>query len=315
MKIIDFDESHIKEAERLALENYAEERCFVPALPEITAIPPLDCFAANGLGVAALEDDRLIGYLCCPEPWENAFDTAASGVFSPLHANGAAKKNRSMIYRRMYQAAARKWIDRSAAYHAICLYAHAEEALRGLFFYGFGMRCIDAVRSAELIGAAPPNGIVFRELEASELPVVRPLRKRLSDHMGESPCFMLSSPEEFECWLERRECSGTRLFAAFDGSKAIAFLELGGEGENFASQSPDMPNICGAYCLPEYRGKDVYAALLDYVVSALRDEGFVRIGVDFESINPTASGFWLKHFSAYTASVTRRIDDCALPRG
>jgi len=31
--------------------------------------------------------------------------------------------------------------------------------------------------------------------------------------------------------------------------------------------------------------------------------------VDFESINPSGSGFWLKFFHAYTNSVVRRIDD------
>ncbi len=38
-------------------------------------------------------------------------------------------------------------------------------------------------------------------------------------------------------------------------------------------------------------------------------EGFLRMGVDFESFNPTAYGFWLKHFTAYTYSVVRRVDE------
>jgi len=34
--------------------------------------------------------------------------------------------------------------------------------------------------------------------------------------------------------------------------------------------------------------------------------------VDFETFNPTAYGFWSKHFELYTNSLTRRIDECAL---
>jgi hypothetical protein len=51
---------------------------------------------------------------------------------------------------------------------------------------------------------------------------------------------------------------------------------------------------------------------LNYVITQLKSEGFESLGVDFEGFNPTASGFWLKYFTAYTNSVTRRIDECAL---
>lgn len=33
---------------------------------------------------------------------------------------------------------------------------------------------------------------------------------------------------------------------------------------------------------------------------------------EIQSFNPTAYGFWLKYFTAYTNSVVRRIDECAL---
>ncbi|MCI9073092.1 MAG: hypothetical protein HFH80_09920 [Lachnospiraceae bacterium] len=39
----------------------------------------------------------------------------------------------------------------------------------------------------------------------------------------------------------------------------------------------------------------------------LKAEGYTRLGVDYESINPTAWGFWNKYFEAYTYSLTRRI--------
>lgn len=33
------------------------------------------------------------------------------------------------------------------------------------------------------------------------------------------------------------------------------------------------------------------------------------LGLDFESINPTAYVFWTKYFTPYTHSVVRRIDE------
>ena len=68
-------------------------------------------------------------------------------------------------------------------------------------------------------------------------------------------------------------------------------------------------HIRGAYCLPEHRGKGLYQNLLNFTISVLKREGYTKLGVDFESFNPTARGFWLKYFTAYTNSVVRRIDE------
>jgi len=48
------------------------------------------------------------------------------------------------------------------------------------------------------------------------------------------------------------------------------------------------------------------------LIQKLKIKCYSRLGVDFESINPTAWGFWLKYFDAYTHSVVRRIDEKAV---
>ena len=73
-------------------------------------------------------------------------------------------------------------------------------------------------------------------------------------------------------------------------------------------------HIRGAYCLPEHRGKGLYQNLLNYTISKLKSEGYTRLGVNFESFNPTARGFWLKYFAPYTSSVVRRIDERIIQR-
>lgn len=93
MKFVTFGKEHLEEAKRIAWENYLEERVFVPALPEDIKLWDLNYFAKNGLGVAALNQGKLAGFLCWFSPWSGAFDTKNSlGTFSPLHANGAIKK-------------------------------------------------------------------------------------------------------------------------------------------------------------------------------------------------------------------------------
>lgn len=312
MKIVDFNMNHVASAALLAKENYEEEREYATSLPGIEAIPDLEYFARNGLGVAALEDERLIGFLCCYEPWDNAFDSAAKGTFSPIHAHGTIKENRQMIYKRMYQYAAEKWVKHKISYHGIALYAHDTESLDAFFTYGFGLRCMDAIRPMRELDCRPQEGLNFEELTKAEVSRIRELRKLQSDHMGYSPCFMYSSEEEFQAWLERAEERDSRLFVAKEGVKNIAFVEVTDAGENFVTEGKTMRNICGAYCLRSYRGKGIYQNLLNYTIRKLQEEGYKLLGVDFESFNPTAYGFWLKYFTAYTKSVVRRIDECAL---
>ena len=124
MEIIDFKREYIEEASLLAMANYNEERTKVTCLPEVSRIPGLQSFADNGLGVAAFENRKMTGFLCCCSPFEHAFHTEAVGTFSPVHAHGAVKENRAFLYRRMYQKAAEKWVEHKIVSHAVSLYAH-----------------------------------------------------------------------------------------------------------------------------------------------------------------------------------------------
>lgn len=298
---------------KIALDNYNEERRAVPILPEMDSVPELYDFAVNGLGVAAFEDGAMVGYLCCYAPWDNAFASTAKGTFSPIHAHGAVSENRVQIYQKLYQAAARKWVENGITYHAAALYAHDGEAVKALFTYGFGLRCVDAVRPLEKLNVPMCEGVSFYEQDKADLAQIREMRRMLSAHLGESPCFMYSSEEDFQSWLARAEKRNSRIFVAGYEKKPIAYLEIAeGGAENFATESAEMKNICGAFCMPVLRGKGIFQGLLDYTIGTLKAEGYRCLGVDFESFNPTGNAFWNKYFTAYTSSLTRRIDECAL---
>lgn len=314
MKIIDFTKELLPEARRLAMENYDEERKVVPILPENASLPPFfDELAENGFGVAAVDGDTLLGFLGAHGPWEPVFWTQNTrGVFSPLHAHGAVKENRIKIYQRMYQAAAEKWVKAGAASHAVTLYAHNAAANEAFFAYGFGLRCIDLIRPVDGLAFAEVENCVCYELPADRQQELRDMRRGLGDHLAQSPCFLLESPEDTLDWISKKEAEPPRTFVAEVGGTLAAYIEMKPEGENFAAYSPDMLNICGAYCRPEHRGGGVMKSLLGYALSVLRSEGFERLGVDCESFNPTARGFWTKYFEIYTHSVVQRIDENAV---
>ena len=308
MIIVNFEKQHIDAAKALALANYQEESSHVPELPASPVIPDLDWFAENGVGVAAMEDDRLVGFLCWVGPFENAFNSGIRGAYVPLHAHGAITQGRERIYQRLYQAAAETWVSQDALSHAVTLYAHDRQALHAFFGYGFGLRCVDAIRAVSPISGASAEGFTFRILPRSELGKVRQLRRLLSAHLMQSPCFMPDDPENVERWIDMAEQRDSQIFVAEKDTEVVAFIEVKEEGENFITYTPAMGNICGAFCLPEFRGTGLFATLLNEVISELNRRNIPLLGVDYESFNPTASGAWRKYFSPYTYSVVRRID-------
>lgn len=314
MEIVDFTRDYARAARRLAAENYAEERAAVPALPA-AEIPDPSPFADYQLGAAAVEGGRLLGFLAFYPPTEDAFgSTGVRGTFSPIHAHGAVKDGRGRVYDRLYQVAAAKLAAAGIPSHAVALYAHDAAAIEIFFQNGFGQRCADAIRPMTAIAAGRPAGAAFREVAPGSRAELLELHNLLIAHLGGSPCFMRYPPFIAEQLAPGRQGKDVRYFAAYCGGVPAAYLKLQDDGENFACGEPSMVSICGACCLPEYRGTGLARALLSFMIDALAAEGVRLLGVDFESFNPTVRGFWLKHFTAYTCSVVRRIDDRAVSR-
>ena len=310
MILTDFANRYAEEALALAAAQYEEERTYVPDLPAVDKLPSLEVYIQNGLGVAAVENGRLVGYLCCTSPFDNAFrSTHVKGVFSPMGINAAKQENRAGIYAAMYQAAGEKWVRTGAVSHAICLYTHDHEAQRQMNQYGFGMRCVDAIRPMTAINCEPCDGYELQELAPADFTAVLPLAALHDAHFRQSPTFMSRETETPAAFMEHNRGEAARYFTASYHGELCAYLKITNQGETFITLREDSRHIGGAYCLPAHRGRGVYQNLLDFAISALHKDGYTRLGVDFESINPAAYKFWLKYFSAYTFGVVRRIDE------
>ena len=317
LKIINFNENHIEQALKIARKNYENERKCIGILPEIEEYPDFTPFVKNGLGVSAFISEKMVGYLCCYDTFENAFGTMnAIGVWSPLHGNGIIDCDYKYVFDKMYEEAAKKWVDLKATSHAITFYAHNNLIQNQLYRYGFGLRCIDSIREINEIEFNYNLKYNILELEHNEFKLIYPIGILLCHHLWESPMFQHHTeireeekdgdPDEFAKWQINEKF---RYFVAKDDGKIIAYMKIHDEGENFIGDVKNMKHIHGAYYFPEYRGKGIMENILNFIIKKLRDENNQLMGVDFESFNPTAHNFWLKYFTEYTHSVVRRIDD------
>jgi GNAT superfamily N-acetyltransferase len=315
LKIIDFTENHIEQALSIAKDNYEKERKSVPILPEFIEFPDLSAFSKNGLGVSAFDENKMVGYLCCYKPVEKAFGTTnAIGVWSPLHGNGIIDCEYKNVFQKMYQEAAKKWVDLKATSHAITFYAHNSFIQSQLYSYGFGLRCIDTIKKMDEIEVNLENKYCISELEHNEFHLIFPIGLLLVDHLSKSPMFMRYAQDEIEDGHEYKFAQWQiqekyRYFTAKKDGNIIAYIKVHDEGENFIGDVKDMKHIHGAYCLSEYRGQGIIQNILNFIIKTLKEENINFLGVDFESFNPTANNFWLKYFTEYTNSVVRKIDD------
>ncbi|MBN2882187.1 MAG: GNAT family N-acetyltransferase [Clostridia bacterium] len=304
-----FENKHVEKAIQLVGEAYHDERSYVRCLPKEVSIPSLEKYAANSLGISAMQGDNLVGFLCCLSPWDNFFGTS-KGTFVPINAHATVRENRNNLYSLMYANAASIWVKKGILSHAIGVYAHDTEAVDSFFTNGFGLRTIDAVRSMEPLGFMEDNSnIKFFELESERYIEILPQLNSLIDHLNKSPNFMPHRKTDEGKFLNELENAPRRYFVAEADNRLIAHIKITESGESFIGSTKEMINIQGAYLEKEYRGAGVFQNLLDFSIKTLKNEGYSQIGVDFESFNPTARGFWLKYFTPYIYGLTRRIDE------
>ncbi|WP_105615820.1 GNAT family N-acetyltransferase [Vallitalea okinawensis] len=308
------NDNHIEEIADLALAEYQEECSIVLELPK-KDYKELFCrlladMVTNNLGVIALDKSKVVGFLTGYGPIDNFFGNV-KGIFSPIHGHGAIKDNRAYIYAMLYQKAAKIWVEQDILNHGIAIYAHNQVAINTFFQNGFGMRCVDAITSInndKIVYEVIPN-VEIKEIGIDEVPSLIDLNNELDLHLNSSPIFIPVQLLNSRKLIEKSISRHSRFFTATIQNKVIGYLEIKPSGETFIDDDHETMHICGAYIYPQYRGTGIYKNLIAYMIEKLKKENYKRCGVDFESINPNANGFWLKYFSPYTYSLVRRIDE------
>lgn len=310
LELLPLTQEHRPAAAALVAQAFRRERCAVPLLGEhdaaAIAAASIDALCDNGLGVAAVEDGRLMGFLS-GFPVQKFFG-ASDGVYVPVFGHGAVEEDAPRVYRALYAHAAGQWVGKGLLSHAITLFAH-EAPVQTWFWMGFGLRCVDGIRDLSPI-AIRESGLTVRAITADDADLLWPLHREHQSYYHRSPLFMPyradADAEPLRQWLQEPE---HWLWAVFDGSQAIAYMQVCHGGETFVSDDPHMRNICGAFTTPAARGSGAATLLLNHILGWMRETGMQRLGVDYESFNPLGSGFWLKHFTPFTYSLTRRVDE------
>lgn len=297
----------------MAEADLAREADHVPALAKANVsgllAEQVTHIVQNGIGgVAAIDGGQLAGYLVFMGPFERFFGPLP-GAWSPPHAHAIGSDDRERMWSLLVQHSAERLVAQGVTGLSISAYAH-DKGTRGLVLNSFGIRLADAIRDlADPFPIEPSPAATYRELVADELAHIVPLENALIRHLRSSPTFVPVRETAEVAFLAQQVEEESRFFGAWVDGALVGYVKVTDEGENFVTEAPTMPNISGAYLLPDHRGHGIYDSLVAVTANTLRDEGATLLGVDFETMNPAALRFWTKWFDIYTYGHVRRIDD------
>ncbi len=306
------NEKHVEEVLVLALEEYNAQRNKTKALPEFDFKDQLRELLSNlfrkKYGVIAREEGKIVGYLAFEGPWDGFFGNC-KGAFSPLGGSAFSGSNRGKLSSQLLAAATEILVkEEEVTSFALSRYANDTEVGKSLALNGFGIRCSDSIMKLQECKPRKlyNSNITFRELRNDEKILILDLRLGLTKHLLEPPVYFPTHIGNYMEWFSKENI---RVFAAGVSGEIIGFISTQDEGETFISETACMKNICGAFVKKEFRGKNMADDLLFYVCGVYEREGTEYLGVDCETLNPTALRFWGKHFDNYTYSYHRRIDE------
>jgi len=262
---------------------------------------------SHARGYAAVEDGRLVGYLTSSHPLARFRRTGRTGAYVPEWGHAVIHPNVAGVYNALHRQASRAWVADGCGVHAISILAHQPAVLDTWFRAGFGLAIVDAVRPTSALGAVAPPGVRLRTATAGDAPDLADLDVEHVRHYAQPPMFMVSPPATAEeGWRRFLDTEGNVALLVEDGDGPFGFMRFTREFDGAAiMQDASGAFVSGAYVRPQRRQRGVAAALLDAGLQHLRQRGLRTCALDFESFNPEASAFWLRHFTPVCMSLMR----------
>jgi len=260
-------------------------------------------------GLAARQDGQLVGYL----GWyivPGFRGATRTGAYVPEWGHCAAAQVLPQVYQTLYQEATTIWTTAEARSHAITMLAHNRAERDFWFWNGFGLLVVDAIRPMRPLEHPAPSALIIRKAIPTDAAALHALDVEHRRHYTQPPVFMSplqASVTSTQEWLEFLNQPENAVWIALAGETPAGFIRFDANYINGSAilEGESTVFICGAYVRPDYRGHGAASAILDAALQDYAGRGYQRCTLDFESVNPQASAFWLRYFQPVAYSLLR----------
>jgi GNAT superfamily N-acetyltransferase len=315
LQIVELEQGHVAEAARLHVATYRHALEANALLPrELLNPAPVESLLrraiAAGPAVAAVRYGELAGYMAgfaVPR-----LRGVGVGTHLPEWAHGAREDGRAETYEALYAAISARWAETGHLSHFVSVLAGDPELEESLIWLGFGLCVAEAIRDLRPVPARLPVGVTVRQAAITDLEALGPLADAHEAYYPAAPTFLFRGGDDarakMEVWLRTPAES---VWVAESEGRLVSFIYMRPPHGDVcrALREPGTIAIGGAFTVPEARGRGAASALLAAIVEWARRAGFERIAVDFETANPLARRFWLRHFSPICLTFERHLDD------
>jgi len=307
-----FEDKHVEDAAKLFTQGYIIERKNLPFLPDCcrnfkTVMPLLYKLIEKSPGVGAIKNNKLIGFLVGQllPSWRGR-----RSIYIPEWAHAAIGPQRKEIFQQMYTWLAAKWIANNCFTHLITVLEYDREVIETLFWFGFGMASVDAIRDFSAIHG-PYADVDVRRAGLNDIDIVLSLSHEQQQYMAKSPIFMvprlMESREGLEKWLSN---SNNAIWLALYKKAIVSYVGIGPLDDDgiYVVTDSKTARATRAFTKEPLRRKKIASTLLKHALDWIGQKGFNRCYVDFEPENVLGSYFWLKHFKPVCFTLIRQVD-------
>ena len=307
-----FAARHLDAAVDLFLAIYARERRRCPVLPpvpfgdETQLWESIAALMETG-GIAAVENDRLVGYLA--RGYQFGFKGQPT-VMVPEIGHAAARDADAHIYPRMLARIGEAWAEQGANLHILGYLAHDADLELTLYRLGYGQILAERLRELSAVGADPEIDVE----QPDDLGTLAALDAEHRRYYAGSPIFVNKPAGDRDTIVrdltEERE-RGSAFFVHRRDDEPVAYFVVGPSaqnGEGLLLRATNSAQIRGAYVRPAYRGRGIGRALLDACVRWAGDHGFDRMLVEHESANLPGRAFWSRYFTPFVRYTMRYVE-------
>jgi GNAT superfamily N-acetyltransferase len=310
IKIIPLQEKHLEDATVLVSARYRAFRKQVPLLPTRyedvnVLLPMLRELAQQAPGVAAIQGDRLVGFLL---GFVIPSFLGQRSVYSPEWANSAELEDSRRIYEEMYAHLSAQWVADGCITHLIGQLADDHDGREGWQWLGFGLIAADAIRDLSPIPDFTA-GVEIRQAGAEDLERVSVLTEGLRQHLAAAPTFFPHPAGEGSHDADWLGNSANTLRLAYQGMEAVACMGQGPANPDACTIIADegTTSIVSAFTQEGVRGRGIATALLNQCLDWARATGYERCAVDFEPTNFLATRFWMRYFQPVSYALARHL--------